>query len=58
MNTEKFVSDLNTRFFNGELSELLQKHLLLLPVNRADVFSFVERVFSFMNRDGVSAKDV
>jgi hypothetical protein len=58
MNTEKFVADLNTRFFNSELSELLKKQLLLLPVNRPDVFSFVERVFSFMNSAGVPAKDV
>jgi len=57
MNTKEFVQDLNDRFFNGALSSQFQDKLLELPINRPDVFSFVERMFDFISRSGMPAKD-
>ncbi|WP_273567348.1 hypothetical protein [Maribacter halichondriae] len=58
MNTKEFVEDLNSRFFNGELSLQFKEKLSHLPVDRPDVFVFVERMFGFMHSSGMPAKDV
>ena len=57
MNTKEFVQDLNDRFFQGALSTQFQDKLMELPINRPDVFSFVERMFDFISRSGMPAKD-
>jgi hypothetical protein len=56
--TQEFVKDLNSRFFDGELSQKFQDKLSYLPVDRPDVFAFVERMFTFMQSSGMPAKDV
>jgi SAM-dependent methyltransferase len=58
MNTREFVNDLNNRFFNGELSEPFQDKLSQLPIDRPDVFAFVERMFSLIRSNGMPAKDL
>ena len=58
MNTGEFVKDLNNRFFKGELSTQFQDKLQQLPIDRPDVFAFVERMFGFMNSNGMPAKDL
>lgn len=58
MNTKEFVTDLNTRFFNGELSKQFVDKLLQLPIDRPDVFAFAERMFGFMSSAGMPAKDM
>lgn len=58
MENAKFVSDLDVRFFNGELSEPFKNQLQQLATGRPDVFRFVERICCFMNRAGVPARDV
>jgi len=58
MNTNEFVKDLNDRFFNGELSIQFQEKLQQLPIDRPDVFAFVQRMFSLMNSNGMPAKDL
>jgi hypothetical protein len=58
MNTNQFVEDLNNRFFNGELSSEFKDKLLHLPIDRPDVFAFVERMFGFMNTAAIPAKDM
>ena len=58
MNTIEFVKDLNNRFFNGEMSPQFQDKLQQLPIDRPDVFSFVERIFSLMSSNGMPAKDL
>jgi len=58
MNTVEFVENLNNRFFNGELSSQFQGYLQNLPIDRPDVFAFVERMFSFINKNGMPARDL
>lgn len=58
MNTREFVNDLNGRFFNGELSIEFLDRLQRLPMDRPDVFAFVQRMFGFMNSSGIPAKDL
>jgi hypothetical protein len=58
MNTQHFVSDLNERFFNGDLSPAFQEKLQELPIDRPDVFAFVERIFRYMHEAGIPAKDM
>lgn len=58
MKTLEFVENLNHRFFNGELSSQFQEHLQQLPIDRPDVFAFVERMFNFINKTGMPARDL
>ena len=58
MNTFEFVKDLNNRFFHGELSPQFQDKLQQLPIDRPDVFAFVQRIFSLMSSNGMPAKDL
>lgn len=58
MNTSDFIRDLNSRYFGGRLSAEFTQKLELLPVDRPDVFAFVERMFRFMNQGGVPATDL
>ncbi len=58
MNTTKFITDLNNRYFEGNLSQEFQSRLSELPVDRPDVFAFVERMFSFMKRGGAQPTDL
>jgi hypothetical protein len=58
MNTNEFVEDLNSRFFNGELSPLFKEELQKLPIDRPDVFAFVERTFGFIQQAGLPATDM
>ena len=58
MNTNEFVNELNARYFNGELSPQFQEKLRLLPMDRPDVFAFVERMFAYMKGSGLPARDV
>ncbi len=58
MTTTQFIDDLNIRFFNGELSNEFINELQQLPVDRPDVFAFVERMFKFMNQAKVPATDL
>ena len=58
MNTFEFVKDLNNRFFHGELSPQFQDKLQQLPIDRPDVFAFVQRILSLMSSNGMPAKDL
>jgi len=58
MNTVEFVKHLNHRFFNDELSIQFQERLKQLPIDRPDVFAFVERIFSFIGKNGMPARDL
>lgn len=58
MNTNAFVQDLNDRFFKGELSEPFQEKLRQLPMDRPDVYAFIERIFGFAHLNGSPAKDL
>lgn len=58
MNVREFVNELNNQFFNGELSGQFLDKLELLPIDRPDVFAFVQRMFRNMNKAGVPAKDM
>ncbi len=58
MTTANFINNLNTRFFKGELSSDFINQLEQLPVDRPDVFAFVERMFNFMNQAKVPATDL
>ena len=58
MNTIEFVKDLNNRFFQGELSTQFLDKLQQLPIDRPDVFAFVQRMFGFMSSAGIPAKDM
>ena len=58
MTTSDFIQDLNSRYFQGQLSPEFTQKLELLPVDRPDVFAFVERMFRFMNLGGVPATDL
>lgn len=58
MKTNEFVNELNGRYFNGELSVQFQDKLQQLPIDRPDVFDFVQRMFSYMHSSGMPAKDL
>ena len=58
MNTIEFVEDLNNRFFEGKLSRQFLDQLQQLPIDRPDVFAFVQRMFGFMSSAGIPAKDM
>ncbi len=58
MNTSEFVKDLNVQYFNGELSAKFQAKLEQLPIDRPDVFAFIQRMFGWMSSTGTSAKDM
>ncbi len=58
MKIQPFVEDLNHRFFGGQLSRSFQEQLLKLPIDRPDVFAFVERMFGFVSRAGIPAQDM
>jgi len=58
MSTTKFIADLNDRFFDGKLSTGFKERLGELPVDRPDVFAFIERMFVFMKRGGMEATDL
>lgn len=58
MNTSEFVKELNNQFFNGELSTQFQDKLQQLPIDRPDVFAFVQKMFALMNKSGMPAKDL
>ncbi len=58
METQEFVNDLNDRFFNGELSKLFLEKLEQLPVDRPDVFAFIERMFAYIHATGIPARDM
>ena len=58
MSTADFIADLNERYFSGKLSPEFQASLGELPVNRPDVFAFIERMFTFMKRGGMPPTDL
>jgi hypothetical protein len=58
MNTNEFVNELNEKYFNGELSVQFQEKVQQLPINRPDVFAFVQRMFAYMHSSGMPAKDL
>ncbi len=58
MTKNQFIDDLNTRFFKGELSSGFLNELQHIPVDRPDVFAFLERMFRFMNQSKVPATDL
>ncbi|MBI1782017.1 MAG: hypothetical protein HYR66_11710, partial [Sphingobacteriales bacterium] len=58
MNTHEFINKLNNRYFNGELSVPFCEQMGQLPMDRPDVFAFVQRMFAFMKSSGLPAKDV
>jgi SAM-dependent methyltransferase len=58
MTTSDFINDLNARYFDGELSADFVAEIEKLPVDRPDVFAFVERMFRFMKQGGVPATDL
>jgi len=58
INTSEFVKDLNHKYFNGELSSEFQDKLQQLPIDRPDVFAFIERMFGFITQSGIPAKDL
>ncbi|WP_455169192.1 hypothetical protein [Aegicerativicinus sediminis] len=58
MDRINFLKDLNRKYFNGALSTNFLTRLQQLPVDRPDVFSFVERMFNFVRLSGIPAKDL
>ncbi len=56
--TTEFVNELNHKFFKGELPLLFLEKLALLPIDRPDVFAFVQRMFRNMNQAGMPATDM
>lgn len=58
MTTSDFIQDLNTRYFEGQLSSEFTTQLEQLPIDRPDVFAFVERMFRLMQKGGVPATDL
>ncbi len=58
MHPGTFIQDLNVRYFDGHLSQTFVDKLSELPVDRPDVFAFVERMFHFMNEGGHPATDL
>ena len=58
MGTADFIADLNNRYFDGKLSKSFQERLSEMPVDRPDVFAFIERMFGFMKKGGVEPTDL
>lgn len=58
MHPNTFIQELNTRYFNGLLSQSFVDKLAELPVDRPDVLSFVERMFHFMVAGGHPPTDL
>ena len=54
----EYVEHLNRSFFDGQLGPGIVDHLAALPVERADVRSFVERMFREMRRWNFPATEV
>lgn len=58
MDSKTFVSGLNAKYFKGRLSSQFEEELDKLPVDRPDVYAFIERMFVFMKRGGTDATDI
>lgn len=58
MKTKEYIEQLDSRFFNGQLSPDFKEELEKLPIDRPDVYAFVERAFGFINQAGVPATDM
>jgi hypothetical protein len=58
MSDRAYVDRLNQSYFDGRLSAAVVEHLSALPVARADVRAFVERMFRTMTESGFGATDV
>ena len=56
MSSTQFVAELNEKYFGGQLSSDFQSRLSDLPVDRPDVYAFIERMFKFMQMGGQPCK--
>ncbi len=53
-----FIEDLNSRYFDGKLSEEFKKELEKLPIDRPDVYAFVERMCRFCQMANYPGRDL
>jgi len=58
MHNTTFISDLNDRYFEGQLSEGFISKLESLPIDRPDVLAFIERTFRLMKIGGHPPTDI
>src|ERR1051325_6273066 len=53
-----FVDRMNREYFDGNLPSRFLQGLMELPTQRQDVQAFIDRMFRFMNRATMSARDL
>ena len=58
MSNPAFVDRMNREHFDGNLPSRFLQGLLELPTERHDVQAFIDRMFRFMNRATMSARDL
>ena len=58
MKSIEVVEELNTRYFNGELSKKFKEKLGQWPVDRPDVLAFLERTFNYICTSTIPPKDL
>lgn len=58
MDNKEYIEKLNSLYFKGNLSNSFKQELEKLPIDRPDVFAFVERAFGYIQRAKLPARDM